>query len=158
MEAVLEFLSDILPRKSEQIVLAVGGSIGGFCAWAFGEFNTSIQWLFAFIVIDYITGLIAAYKTGSWCSSKGFKGIAKKVLILFVVSLCHGLDVTCHTDFIMSAAITAYSVNEVVSILENLDRLGLGGVIPGAVRKGLAVLKEKAEELPQEAVKGDDVK
>lgn len=142
-----QYIKLLIPTQYEALVMSICGTIGGLISWALGDVNVSIQWLFCFVVVDYVTGMIAAFKTGQWSSDNGFKGIFKKAFIFLIVALGHGLDVTCHVDFIRCAIITAYSVNEVLSIVENIGRMGYAHVIPPVLRNMLKQLKEKESEV-----------
>ena len=77
------------------------GLIGSFISYLFGGWNTMIQTLLLFMVLDYITGVIAAgvfhksSKTtnGALSSKAGFKGLAKKMVILIVICLAYHIDI-----------------------------------------------------------------
>ena len=144
------FFNNFLPARGERIVMLIVGTISGWLSFAVGGFDLSIKWLFAFTVADYLTGTIAAFKNQEWCSSVGGRGIVKKVLIFAIVSIGHGIDQTCGIDIFRNAIIAAYAVNESGSILENLETLGYGSLIPQSLRRGLKILKDKEENLFKE--------
>lgn len=146
------FLSVVIPSKGERLIMLISGALGGWLSFAIGGFDLSIKWLFVFVCADYITGMIAAFKRGIWCSRSGFRGLFKKVFLFFIVALCHGIDQMTHLEVLRNAAIMAYGVNEAGSIIENLENLGLGKHIPPFVRRGIKTLKEKEEELFKEVV------
>lgn len=152
MENLANLVSNALPTKGELVLMASSGAVAGVLSLIFGELNASLGWLFAFVVLDYVTGIAAAWKTKEWNSSAGFTGIFKKAFIFCVVALCHGVDVTTGTNLLRNAAIFAYSVNEMGSILENLTRLGFEKHIPGFLQRGLKLLKNKEDKLFSEAV------
>ena len=102
--------------------------------------------LMALMAIDYITGTIAACKTGHWDSSTGFVGLSKKAVILAVVALFNTVDVAMNTHTLRQMAICAYALNEAGSIVENIDRAGWGEHIPAFIRNALARLKAKDDE------------
>lgn len=132
-----------LYSRTEAALLSMWAGISIFMGWAFGGLSVSIIWLLVFAAADYITGLFAAYKTSTWSSEQGFKGIFKKILMFALTALCHGLDVITGMSVFMGAAVLAYSINEAISILENLTRAGYGSVIPAVMRRGLKMLKNK---------------
>lgn len=136
-------LYSVFPKGST-LYTCVGACVGAL-VWALGGIDIAIQWLFAFTVIDYLTGNIAALKTGEWNSSTGYRGLIKKVIIFVIVAVCNGLDQVIGSGIFRSAAIVAYSVNEAGSIIENIDRLGLGSRIPSVLRNGLRDLRVKNE-------------
>ena len=102
--------------------------------------------LTALMIADYITGIIAACRTGKWDSSTGFIGLAKKGVILAVIALCNTVDTAMGTHALRQMAICAYALNEAGSIVENIDRAGWGKHIPAFIRNSLARLKERADE------------
>ena len=66
---------------------------GGFVGWFLGGFDGFLYALIAFVVADYITGVLAAINQRELSSAVGFKGIARKVLIFLLVGLANLLDV-----------------------------------------------------------------
>ncbi|NLA14566.1 MAG: phage holin family protein, partial [Tissierellia bacterium] len=56
-------------------------AIGGYLGYILGGLDGFLYALIAFVVIDYITGLMAAIIEHKLSSEIGFKGIFKKVLI-----------------------------------------------------------------------------
>ena len=68
-----------------------------------GQWNNQIEILLIFMIIDYITGLSAAYIMSNVYldSRKGFKGIIKKIVILCLVILAHQLDVLIGQDVLI---------------------------------------------------------
>lgn len=73
-----------------------------------------------------MTGLIASTLDGTGLNSKtGFKGIAKKVMILFIVATANQLDVALGIHILMSMSIYFYVTNELISLTENLGRMGV---------------------------------
>ena len=93
-------MSDLIPDFASRVLLAVGGILGSLCSFLFGPVDDAIQWLLVFIVVDYLSGTFAALKSGQWNSRTGFIGIAKKIIILSLVALCHGLDTTSIIPFV----------------------------------------------------------
>lgn len=129
--------------KSIQAVLTVvGGAIGYFL----GGLDGLLIVLLAFMVIDYITGIMCAIKDKSISSKVGFSGICKKILILVLVGMSNLLDIyVLQTgSMLRTAALFFYISNEGVSILENAGKLGLP--IPSKIKNVLAQLHDKAED------------
>ncbi|RGY87154.1 holin [Streptococcus anginosus] len=102
---------------------AIGGLIGSI----FGEVDGFFFALMIFIAIDYITGLMAAAVEKRLASNIGFKGIFKKIAILFLVSVGHLIDteIIKQGGAIRTMVIFFYLSNEGLSILENAVRIGL---------------------------------
>lgn len=67
---------------------AIGGLIGSI----FGEVDGFLFALMVFISIDYITGLMAAAVEKKLASNIGFKGIFKKIVLLFLVAVGQIID------------------------------------------------------------------
>lgn len=142
-----DFLCSLMPTEGEVVLMSIGAGIGAAATFAFGTIDDAIMWLLAFIAIDYMTGTAAAFKSGEWSSNTGFVGILKKFVIVSVVAMCHGLDAVCGTEIMRNAAVFAYCLNEFGSVVENLERLNMGKVIPPVIRRGLLQLKKKEEEI-----------
>ena len=147
IQKIQDFLSALVPSDGEAVLMSIGAVI----SFVFGDVDDAFIWLLAFIAADYVTGTVAAFRSGEWSSQTGFTGIFKKVFILLVVAMCHGLDVATGTDLLRNAAIFAYGLNEVGSILENVDRLGCGKLIPAVIRRGLKQLRKKEDDLFMES-------
>ncbi|CQD59801.1 TPA: holin family protein [Streptococcus agalactiae] len=118
---------------------AIGGLIGSI----FGEVDGFFFALMIFIAIDYITGLMAAAVEKRLASNIGFKGIFKKIAILFLVSVGHLIDteIIKQGGAIRTMVIFFYLSNEGLSILENAVRIGLP--IPEKLRAILKQFNEK---------------
>lgn len=139
---VLSMCESVMPRVYSTAAFCWGALVG-VVSYAVGGVDVAVQWLFTFMLIDYILGTLAACKTHSWSSATGFRGIIKKVIIFCVVAVCHGLDEVVGTGgALRSAAIIAYSINEVGSMLENLTRMGYGGIIPPVLQQSLQRIQE----------------
>ena len=128
-------------------------SVGSFFSWLLGGWDILLQWLLTFMIVDYVTGMISAAINKKLSSKVGFKGIAKKVGILAVVALAHGLD-TLFADpeanvfnidmpLIRTVVIWAYIANEIVSILENVK--GMGVTVPLPLQKILDLIQDRTE-------------
>ena len=124
-------------------------ALGGFLGWFLGGADGFLYALIAFVVIDYITGVMCAAVDKTLSSEVGFKGIFRKVLIFMLVGAANILDVhVIGTGSVMRTAIIFFYIsNEGVSLLENAGHLGLP--IPEKLKAVLAQLHNRAE-------KGDD--
>jgi len=125
-------------------VAAIGGSL---VTYLFGGWSALIQILVAFVVIDYVTGVLAAAYHGKLDSNIGLKGIAKKVFIFVIVACGHLVDGAMGTNNIVrDAAIYFYIANELISILENAGAIGLP--VPDVLKNSIDRLKSKDEDTP----------
>ena len=116
---------------------------GGFMGYLLGGMDGFLYALIAFVVIDYITGLMVAAIQKKVSSEVGFKGICKKVLIFILVGVANIVDrqIIGNGSAIRTAVIFFYLSNEGVSMLENAGRLGLP--IPKKLKDVLAQLHQK---------------
>jgi toxin secretion/phage lysis holin len=107
----------------------------------FGNFDLPLQLLVFFVVVDYITGIVAAWVDGKLCSQVGAKGIAKKVGYFTLGAVIYQADKLFFTDSpLKTLTIWALAVNEFLSIIENLGKLGVP--IPEVVADKIKKLKE----------------
>ena len=114
-----------------------------------GGVDIPLIWLFIFVVIDYVSGSWYAIKSGNWLSSVGGKGIIKKIIIFLMVVIANGIDQSTGINYIRQAVIIAYLINESGSILENIENLGYGSIIPSVLRKGLKAINQKNSNLSE---------
>lgn len=127
---------------SQAVIAAIGGWLGYFL----GGWDGFLYALVAFVVIDYITGLMCAVLEKKLSSEVGFRGIFKKVLILSLVAIGHTIDqsVIGEGSVIRTAVIFFYLSNEGVSILENTARIGLP--VPQKLKDILEQLHNKSDK------------
>lgn len=130
----------------EKIIQYLSAAVAGVCGFLWGELDGLLYALIAFMAIDYISGVIVAVVQKELSSEVGFKGIAKKVLIMALVAVGHILDIyvlgggaVCR-----SMVIGFYLANEGISILENAGELGLP--LPKKLVAVLKQLKDKDNE------------
>lgn len=145
-DSIVDFLIYLKPTGAEQYLMSIGAVIGLVFSISIGGMDSMIYALIALSIVDYITGMFTAFKTGQWDSSTGFRGILKKFVIFAVVALCNCIDTAMGMHILRQMAICAYALNEAGSIIENIDRAGYGQYIPDVIRNALARLTEKAEE------------
>ena len=124
-------------------------AVGGWLGWFLGGCDGLLYALIAFVVIDYITGVMCAINDHTLSSEVGFRGICRKVFIFLLVGIANILDVNVigTGSVLRTAVIFFYISNEGVSLLENAAHLGLP--IPEKLKAVLAQLHNRAE-------KGDD--
>lgn len=121
-------------------------ALGGIIGYLWGGWNALLGILLAFVIIDYITGFIAAGAEGKLSSEVGFKGIAKKILIFVLVAVGHLLDKALggQNDMFRDATIFFFLANELLSIIENAGRAGVP--IPQILQNAVEILKGKGDE------------
>ena len=128
------------------VVQLVFAAIGGWLGWFMGGCDGLLYALIAFVVIDYVTGVMCAIVDKKLSSSVGFKGIFKKVLIFALVGVANILDVNVigTGSVLRTAIIFFYISNEGVSFLENAAHLGLP--IPEKLKAVLEQLHDRSEK------------
>lgn len=99
--------------------------VGGSITAVLGGWDLALQVLVLFVVLDYITGLVAAWYRKVLNSQVGFRGICKKVLLFIPVAICYALDQVIGQEILRSLAIFFYIANEGLSITENLGLCGV---------------------------------
>ena len=132
--------------RMQIIIDSVAGTIGAVLGFMYGEVTGLFWALVAFMVLDYISGILAAISVKKLSSKVGFKGIAKKLLILVFVSVGHITDtyVLGGVPVAMTAVILFYIANEGISIVENATELGLP--VPQKIKNVLEQIKNKSGE------------
>lgn len=120
--------------------------LGGWIGYFVGGCDGLLYALLAFVVIDYITGVMCAIADRQLSSEVGFKGICRKVLIFLLVGIANILDVNVvgTGSVLRTAVIFFYISNEGVSLLENAAHLGLP--VPDKMKAVLEQLHKKGED------------
>ena len=132
-------------------------AVTGVIAYLVGCLNELVVILVILMILDYATGVIAAYFKKELSSWRGLRGILKKFSFMLLVILGFLIDfVAMHliektgiqfdTHGIFGIATTCWLIgNEGLSILENTAIIGLP--IPPFLKPALAKLKNQVEEM-----------
>jgi len=136
------------------------GALSAFLAVAVnyaGIIAVPIIMLCVVMLLDYITGMIAAWKARELSSRRGTFGIVKK--LCYLIAVCVGIGV----DWLIYSGLQSMGVSlgvkvffgllvsvwliitELISILENLQKIGVP--LPGFLGKILKRLKITTEEM-----------
>lgn len=134
--------------KVKHTVLTIIGSIGSFASYLFGGFDKLLIALVIFMIIDFLSGLILAIvfknssktKNGRVSSEAGIRGLAKKIFILFLVTVATQLDLVLGTSIVRDGVVIAFISMEGISILENATLAGLP--VPRIIKNALEVLSK----------------
>ena len=129
--------------KYNLIYLGSVSFVGSMASFLYGGISSLLLFLILFVVVDYITGIMAAFVEKRLSSRVGFKGIAQKIFIFALVSIAHVLDIILGTNLIKDVTILFYLVNEFISIMENASRIGVP--IPNILKKVIDAIKKKAD-------------
>ena len=132
--------------KIQIIIDSIAGAVGAVLGFMYGEVTGLFWALIAFMATDYITGVVVAAINKQLSSEVGFRGLAKKLMILVFVSLGHIADmyVLGGTPVAMSAVMLFYIANEGLSIIENAGNLGLP--VPKKLKDIMAQLKKESQD------------
>ena len=105
-----------------------------------------IKVLVPLMVLDYITGVIAAAVNHQLSSKIGYKGFLKKInMILGITAVAIVQGSLPDVPYLLTSFVLFSILNEVISIIENMDRAGIK--LPSMVTK---LLINKRDEFNQE--------
>ncbi|MDE6835023.1 MAG: phage holin family protein [Ruminococcus sp.] len=130
----------------DRIINMISAVFFAVCGFLWGKMDGLFYALIAFMILDYLTGLISAYIAKKLSSKVGFTGIARKVFILILVAVGHILDTQILGGGVVcrSAVIGFYLANEGISILENTGKIGLP--LPAKLLNVLEQLRKEDEK------------
>lgn len=145
--------------------IALIGALTGIWGW-FGWLV--IGWVFC-MVVDYITGSLAAAKQGEWSSAQAREGIWHKTGMIVVVIVAAGADLLIslvlanipavqlpfdYGGLICPIVLVWYVVTELGSITENA--VAMGAPVPGWLTKLLQVSKDAIDNAGEQLAGGDE--
>lgn len=92
-----------------------------------GNFDNFLKVMLILIIIDYVSAILSAIYNKKISSSIGYKGIIKKIGIIFFISLSQQIDnLNIYEDTNIRYLVLYFFIfNEIFSILENLKSLNL---------------------------------
>ena len=141
-----------MENKGIQAVLTA--AITAFAVY-FNALAVPLFVLVIMMIIDYVSGMAAAWRAGTLSSKKGIDGVIKKVGYMALVAVAMGVDYLIFSGFTAVNVSVGFEmlfgilvavwliINEMISILENLSRLGVP--IPKFLTKAVKKLKITAE-------------
>lgn len=144
--------------QNKELQMFISAAFAGLMYYL-GIVSIPIIMLIFAMMIDYITGMMSACYNSELSSKKGIKGIIKKVGYLTLVFaamiidwlISQGLQQinidTKYTVFFAVLVAVWLIINELISVLENLSRMGVP--IPNFMKKLINRLKTTVD-------KGDD--
>lgn len=74
------------------VIQMVFAAVGGWLGYFLGGCDGLLYALLAFVVLDYITGVMCAIADKKLSSSVGWKGLMRKCLVFIMVGVGHLLD------------------------------------------------------------------
>lgn len=130
-------------------VLLTLGLIGSTISNFIGGLPASITTLIFFMFADYFLGILNAMffkksdktETGGLSSKVGFKGLAKKSCILIFVIVGAKIDILLGTNYVKDGVCIAFIVNELVSMVETSNLMGVP--MPPIIINCIDILKQK---------------
>lgn len=136
----------------KEMIFKVASTVAGAAAGLLGEWNALLTTLAVLMVLDYLTGVIVAWRgkspkteTGGVSSKAGFDGLLKKAFIVVIVLIATILDRAINTGSMVfqTATVCYYIANEGLSVVENAALMGVS--VPPAVKKALELFRKKSE-------------
>ena len=123
--------------------------LAGICtvlSFLFGDMEGLMVALVALIILDYISGVIAAAVEKRLSSEAGAKGIAKKIFMLLIVALANIVDINVIGDghVLKTVTVVFYICNECISLIENAGRIGVP--VPKKLLDVLEQLRDKDDK------------
>ena len=129
----------------EKLVFAaktVCGALAGVCTALWGRPDGWLYALLACVLLDYVTGVTAAWMTQTLSSRTGFAGLLKKVLILLIAALANVMDTILGAGGVLRSMVLGfYIANEGLSLLENAARCGVP--VPERLKSALGQLSKE---------------
>ncbi|MEC4566786.1 phage holin family protein [Paenibacillus sp. FSL M8-0228] len=127
-----------------QIIKGAAAGFGAVAGYLFGGWSVMIHLLFMFVIADWLTGWIAAWIRGELRSRIGYHGIARKVVIFLIVVVAHFIDVALgNLHYFQDAVIFFYLANELLSIIENVGRMGVP--MPDVLRNAVKIFESRSQ-------------
>ena len=123
-----------MENKGLQMVLSA--AVAAFSVY-FNALAVPLIVLLIAMTADYISGMTAAYISAELSSKRGIQGIVKKLSYMVMVAVAMGVDWLIHSglgtfninidgDMWVGLIVTSWLIiNEMISILENLSRIGV---------------------------------
>ena len=128
----------------KKIMEKIFSVLGTFFLFLFGDFDFLLKAILTLMLLDYITGVCKSFVKKKVNSSIGAKGIIKKVIYLCIIAVSVILDKMLNTNGgLRTLVITSFIFNEILSILENSNEMGIK--IPKVIYNSLEKLKQKDE-------------
>lgn len=126
---------------------AVAAAIGAVAGYLFGGLTMLINLLLVLVVVDWLTGWTAAWMRGELRSRVGFNGIVRKVALFAVVAIAHLIDgVLGDMHMFRDAVVFFYLANELLSVVENLGKMGVP--MPPIIRDAVHIFESKTKVEP----------
>lgn len=132
-------------------IISVMGCVGSGIIKALGGWSEDLTTLLVLMGVDFAMGILIAMfwkksnksKSGALNSTSAWIGLIKKGVALLVILVGYRLDITLGVDYIKTAVVMAFIVNELISIVENLGVMGVK--YPEVMKKAIDILTNKSD-------------
>ena len=122
-------------------ILYIGSGCLSLGVYLIGGYDILIKTLLVMMVIDYITGITKGYMNKNINSNIAYKGLRKKVMVLFIVVAASQMDIILQGVGVRTLVLMFYVATEFLSILENAAILGVP--IPEKLKVALEQYKDR---------------
>lgn len=114
--------------------------------------DVALEILLIVLALDYLTGVVAAFKTKTLSSSTGYSGLVKKASIFIIVILAAQMDrMIGNTNHIFrNCTALFFTANDAISILENAGRMGMR--LPAFLKSALVKLQMQNTRIAEHEV------
>ena len=106
------------------------------------------------VLLDTITGVIAAQRRKEKINSQGFARLLSKIVVYMAAILgCHGVEAVLHVPNVTFLAVGAIAFTELMSVLENtrvVSGANIAGVVGGLLSKFQKVPDKEPESEEKE--------
>lgn len=108
--------------ETKTLLSALAATVSG--VWA--TFDPLVQALIVLLGLDILSGILFAIATGTLSSSKSFRGMAKRAMMLVLVGAAQTYNATRPLGFDAPTAVAGFfCVTVFISILETAGRIGV---------------------------------
>ena len=124
-----------------------------------GDWDVLLEILLIVMILDYMTGVIAAFRKKEVNSSVGYKGLLKKTTIFIIIILAAQLDrmININNNMFRNSTAIFFITNDALSIIENAGVMGIR--LPTYFRSAFVKLKNHTDvSCNKEVCKIDDSK
>jgi toxin secretion/phage lysis holin len=127
----------VVEMKNDKSLQAIMSAALAAFAVYMGALAVPIIVLMVMMIIDYLSGMSVAWVHGDLSSKVGAKGIVKKVGYMALIVVAMGVDYLIYSGITAANITVNYNmwfgllvavwliINEMISILENLSKLGV---------------------------------
>ena len=147
----------------KETICMIAGVVGGVITTLLGGWDSALATLVVFMGIDFVTGIVTAAmgkskhsESGTLNSTAGWVGLAKKFCILLMVVVGVRIDILIGTNYIRDTVCISFSLNELLSIVENTTLMGIP--YPPVIKKAIDVLQTKVGRAEEQLKESEDDK